>query len=35
MLLGPIANRLDHQRLVVVPDGALEYVPLYPTLRMK
>lgn len=27
MLLGPIAGRLDRQRLVIVPDGALEYVP--------
>jgi CHAT domain-containing protein len=27
MLLGPVAGRLGHQRLVVVPDGALEYVP--------
>jgi CHAT domain-containing protein len=27
MLLGPVAARLDHQRLVVVPDGALSYVP--------
>ncbi|HEX3556449.1 MAG TPA: CHAT domain-containing protein [Thermoanaerobaculia bacterium] len=27
MLLGPVAERLDRQRLVVVPDGALEYVP--------
>ncbi|HEV7508353.1 MAG TPA: CHAT domain-containing tetratricopeptide repeat protein [Thermoanaerobaculia bacterium] len=27
MLLGPIAERLEHQRLIVVPDGALEYVP--------
>lgn len=27
MLLGPIAGRLDRQRLIVVPDGALEYVP--------
>jgi CHAT domain-containing protein len=27
MLLGPVAGRLDRQRLIVVPDGALEYVP--------
>jgi CHAT domain-containing protein/Tfp pilus assembly protein PilF len=27
LLLGPVADRLSHQRLVVVPDGALEYVP--------
>ena len=27
LLLGPVAERLDRQRLVVVPDGALEYVP--------
>ncbi|MBW8878636.1 MAG: CHAT domain-containing protein [Acidobacteria bacterium] len=27
MLLGPVADRLDRQRLVLVPDGALEYVP--------
>ncbi|HEV2855068.1 MAG TPA: CHAT domain-containing tetratricopeptide repeat protein [Thermoanaerobaculia bacterium] len=27
LLLGPVAGRLNHQRLVVVPDGALAYVP--------
>ncbi len=27
LLLGPVAGRLSHQRLVVVPDGALEYIP--------
>jgi CHAT domain-containing protein/tetratricopeptide (TPR) repeat protein len=27
MVLGPVAARLDRQRLVIVPDGALEYVP--------
>jgi CHAT domain-containing protein/Tfp pilus assembly protein PilF len=30
MLLGPVTERLDpldHRRLIVVPDGALEYVP--------
>jgi tetratricopeptide (TPR) repeat protein len=27
MVLGPVAARLDRQRLVVVPDGALEYIP--------
>jgi CHAT domain-containing protein/tetratricopeptide (TPR) repeat protein len=27
MLLGPVADRLAGRRLVVVPDGALEYVP--------
>ena len=26
-LLGPVANRLDRQRLAVVPDGALVYIP--------
>ncbi|HEX4494808.1 MAG TPA: CHAT domain-containing tetratricopeptide repeat protein [Thermoanaerobaculia bacterium] len=27
LLLGPVAARLGGQRLVVVPDGALEYIP--------
>ncbi len=27
MLLGPVADRLKGRRLVVIPDGALEYVP--------
>lgn len=27
MLLGPVADRLEGRRLVVIPDGALEYVP--------
>ena len=27
LLLGPVAGRLQGKRLVVVPDGALEYVP--------
>jgi CHAT domain-containing protein/Tfp pilus assembly protein PilF len=27
MLLGPVAGRLDGQRLVIVPDGALHYLP--------
>jgi CHAT domain-containing protein len=27
LLLGPVAGRLDRQRLVVVPDGALQYIP--------
>ncbi|HET9211404.1 MAG TPA: CHAT domain-containing protein [Thermoanaerobaculia bacterium] len=27
LLLGPVASRLPGKRLVVVPDGALEYVP--------
>ncbi|HEX4961269.1 MAG TPA: CHAT domain-containing tetratricopeptide repeat protein [Thermoanaerobaculia bacterium] len=27
MILGPVQNLLDARRLVVIPDGALEYVP--------
>jgi CHAT domain-containing protein len=27
LLLGPVAERLAGQRLIIVPDGALEYVP--------
>jgi CHAT domain-containing protein len=27
MLLGPVATQLDRKRLLVVPDGALEYLP--------
>jgi CHAT domain-containing protein/tetratricopeptide (TPR) repeat protein len=27
LLLGPVAGRLGRQRLVVVPDGALQYIP--------
>ena len=27
LLLAPVAGRLDRQRLVVVPDGALQYIP--------
>ncbi len=27
LLLGPVAGRFDRQRLVVVPDGALQYIP--------
>lgn len=27
LLLGPVAGQLSHQRLVVVPDGALQYIP--------
>lgn len=27
VLLGPVAGRLGHKRLVIVPDGALHYVP--------
>lgn len=27
LLLGPVADRLEGRRLVVIPDGALEYVP--------
>ncbi len=27
MILGPIAHRLQGQRIVIVPDGALQYIP--------
>lgn len=33
VLLGPVAGKLEHQRLLIVPDGLLQYIPFQALTR--